>query len=72
MPPPTNANGNNAPSTVPLANALMAIQTNLKPAKVFKNAIESIPPPTPGSSSRVNACSRHITSVAFDDRGDQG
>ncbi|KAI6039810.1 WD40-repeat-containing domain protein [Pisolithus marmoratus] len=68
MPPTTNANGNNAPSTVPLANALM---TKLKPAKVFKNAVEPIPPPTPGSSSRVNAGPRHITSIAFDDRGDQ-
>ncbi|KAI6025103.1 WD40-repeat-containing domain protein [Pisolithus microcarpus] len=68
MPPTTNANGNNAPSTIPLANALM---TKLKPAKVFKNAVESTPLPTPGGSSRANTGPRHITSITFDDRGDQ-
>ncbi|KAI6099695.1 WD40-repeat-containing domain protein [Pisolithus sp. B1] len=68
MPPTTNANGNNAPSTIPLANALM---TKLKPAKVFKNAVEPTPLPTPGGSSRTNTGPRHITSITFDDRGDQ-
>ncbi|KAH7884651.1 WD40-repeat-containing domain protein [Phlebopus sp. FC_14] len=68
-PPAANANGSNAgPSTIPLSNALM---TKLKPAKIFKTAVEPTPPATPGSSSRSNFGPRHITSITFDDRGDQ-
>jgi WD40 repeat protein len=47
------------------------LQTKFKPAKIFKSAVEPIPPPTPGGSSRVNAGPRHITAITFDDRGDQ-
>jgi len=48
-----------------------APQTKLKPAKVFKNAVEPTPPLPAGSSLRSNAGPRHITSITFDDRGDQ-
>ncbi|KAG6332493.1 hypothetical protein ID866_6595 [Astraeus odoratus] len=72
MPPPPAPipNGSNAPApaTIPLTNSLM---TKLKPAKIFKNAVEPTPPPTPGSSTRSNPGPRHITSISFDDRGDQ-
>ncbi|KIK96588.1 hypothetical protein PAXRUDRAFT_138130 [Paxillus rubicundulus Ve08.2h10] len=47
------------------------LQTKLKPAKIFKGAVEATPPSTPGGSSRLNAGPRHITAITFDDRGDQ-
>ncbi|KAH7911341.1 WD40-repeat-containing domain protein [Hygrophoropsis aurantiaca] len=68
MPPPPNANGNSSASTLQLSNGLMQ---KLKPAKIYKGAVEPQPPPTPGSHSRSNAGPRHITAIAFDDRGDQ-
>ncbi|KAG2058496.1 WD40 repeat-like protein [Suillus hirtellus] len=68
-PPPTTSNGNAAappPATIPLSNTLM---TKLKPAKIFKGAVESTPPSTPGA--RPHQGPRHITAITFDDRGDQ-
>ena len=46
------------------------IQGKLKPAKIFKNALE---PPTPGNYTQrpANSGPRHITGISFDDRGDQ-
>lgn len=44
-------------------------QTKLKPAKIFKGAVESTPPSTPGA--RPHQGPRHITAITFDDRGDQ-
>ncbi|TFK40239.1 WD40-repeat-containing domain protein [Crucibulum laeve] len=67
MAPPPATNGTPSLSTLPLTNALM---TKLKPAKIFKNAIEPLPPPTPGSQQRANQGPRHITGICFDDRGD--
>ncbi|KZT07698.1 WD40 repeat-like protein [Laetiporus sulphureus 93-53] len=65
---PTNAG--QAPATLVLTPALMA---KLKPAKIFKTAVEQATPPSPGShpSRGANAGPRHITGISFDDRGDQ-
>ncbi|KAG6861992.1 hypothetical protein C0995_008179 [Termitomyces sp. Mi166 len=63
MPPPPN---NALPPTLALTNTLM---TRLKPAKIFKNAVE--PGPTPSSGLRpTNVGPRQITGIDFDDRGD--
>ena len=48
----------------------------LKPAKVFKAAVEQPQPQTPPSpgtpaSRSPNVGPRHITGISFDDRGDQ-
>lgn len=45
----------------------------LKPAKIFKNAVEQQPPPSPGNQSGrpQTTVTRHITGISFDDRGDQ-
>jgi len=51
---------------VPLTSSLMA---KLKPAKIFKAAVDPAPPPPPGN--RVPVQPRHITGISFDDRGDQ-
>ncbi|KAI9454541.1 WD40-repeat-containing domain protein [Lactarius psammicola] len=63
MAPPNPTNG---VASLPLTNALM---TKLKPAKIFKAAVEPGPPLPPGS--RTSASPRHITGLSFDDRGDQ-
>ncbi|KAI0291907.1 WD40 repeat-like protein [Multifurca ochricompacta] len=63
MAPPNSTNG---VVSLPLTNALM---TKLKPAKIFKAAVEPAPPPPTGS--RTLAQQRHITGLCFDDRGDQ-
>lgn len=62
--------------TASLLNLILRLtQMKLKPAKVFKAAVEQLPqpPPTSGTSgSRMpNAGPRHITGISFDDRGDQ-
>lgn len=44
-------------------------QTKLKPAKIFKGAVEPTPPSTPVARSHQGP--RHITAITFDDRGDQ-
>jgi COMPASS component SWD2 len=41
----------------------------LKPAKIFKNAVEPTPLPSPGM--RQQPVQRQITGLSFDDRGDQ-
>ena len=80
MAPPNTTNG---VASLPLTNALMVThehlitwatltwhsQTKLKPAKIFKAAVEPAPPLPPGS--RTPAPLRHITGLSFDDRGDQ-
>src|SRR5882762_11817535 len=62
-------------STIVVAKALNVqciIQGKFKPAKIFKGAVEPLPPSTPGSYSRAqNTGPRHITGISFDDRGDQ-
>ncbi|EGN99096.1 hypothetical protein SERLA73DRAFT_137243, partial [Serpula lacrymans var. lacrymans S7.3] len=65
---PTTSNGGTQLSSIALSNALM---NKLKPAKIYKGAVEPLPPPTPGSYTRSNAGPRHITGISFDDRGDQ-
>ncbi|KAH9856519.1 WD40-repeat-containing domain protein [Lenzites betulinus] len=47
--------------------------SKLKPARIFKNAVEQQPPPSPGSASpRPSQLGpRQITGISFDDRGDQ-
>ncbi|KAG5732110.1 WD repeat-containing protein 82 [Termitomyces sp. T112] len=58
---------NNAPSpTLALTNTAM---TRLKPAKIFKNAVEPGPTPSPGQRP-TNVGPRQITGIDFDDRGD--
>lgn len=44
----------------------------MKPAKIFKNAIEALPPASPGAaSSRASPPEpRQVTGLSFDDRGD--
>ncbi|KAF9000620.1 WD40-repeat-containing domain protein [Cyathus striatus] len=68
--PPQPSTSNGTPSILPLTNALMS---KLKPAKIFKSAVEPQPPLTPGSQSQRSPSSgpRHITGICFDDRGDQ-
>ncbi|KAG6832815.1 hypothetical protein H0H92_009434 [Tricholoma furcatifolium] len=66
MPPPSN---NAPPPTLNLTNTFMA---KLKPAKIFKNAVDA----ASGSGSGPNpqrpagGGPRHITGISFDDRGD--
>ncbi|KAI0360079.1 WD40 repeat-like protein [Trametes cingulata] len=50
-----------------------ALMSRLKPARIFKNAVEQPTPPSPGSASpRANQLGpRHISGISFDDRGDQ-
>ena len=46
----------------------------MKPAKVFKTAVEPLTPPSPSQGSRSPQAQqgpRHITGLSFDDRGDQ-
>ncbi|KAI9060976.1 WD40 repeat-like protein [Trametes sanguinea] len=72
MPPPamTPSNESAQPQPMVLTPALMS---KLKPARVFKNAVEPLTPPSPGSASpRAKELGpRHITGISFDDRGDQ-
>lgn len=63
MAPPNPTNG---VASLPLTNAIM---TKLKPAKIFKAAVEPAPSLPPGS--RTLTPPRHITGLSFDDRGDQ-
>ncbi|KDR78902.1 hypothetical protein GALMADRAFT_244550 [Galerina marginata CBS 339.88] len=69
-PHPSTSNGNQAPAMVALSHQTMA---KFKPAKIFKSAVESQPPPTPGSQPQrpTNPTVRSITGISFDDRGDQ-
>ena len=46
-------------------------QSKLKPAKLFKTAVDPAASPTPGGRSPPNQGIRHITGISFDDRGDQ-
>ncbi|KAI0058772.1 WD40 repeat-like protein [Artomyces pyxidatus] len=68
-PPNPNNNGGATTSTFALTPVLMG---KLKPAKIFKAAVEPPPPPTAGSRSPGPQPSiRYITGLSFDDRGDQ-
>ena len=44
----------------------------MKPARVFKTAVEPSPQPSPGAQSgrSLNNAPRHITGISFDDHGD--
>lgn len=56
-----------------LGLAECAVQSKLKPAKIFKKAVEPAPPPSPSAyTSRSNHVpdTRQITGISFDDRGD--
>ncbi|OBZ72727.1 WD repeat-containing protein 82 [Grifola frondosa] len=71
MPPPlSSSSSNDVTAPLVLTSALMS---KLKPAKIFKNAVESQTPPSPGSHGPrpANSGPRHITGISFDDRGDQ-
>ena len=46
------------------------MKAKFKPARIFKNAIEPLPPPSPGTRATPPE-PRQITGIAFDDRGDQ-
>ncbi|THH18116.1 hypothetical protein EW146_g2810 [Bondarzewia mesenterica] len=68
MAPPANNVVQPQAATLTLTPALM---NKLKPAKIFKNAVDPPAPPTPGGRSPPNQGIRHITGISFDDRGDQ-
>ncbi|KAG1734139.1 WD40-repeat-containing domain protein [Suillus lakei] len=72
-PPPTTSNGNAAAPSASYDSALKCVdgllKTKLKPAKIFKGAVEPTPPSTPVARSHQGP--RHITAITFDDRGDQ-
>ncbi|KAI0635718.1 WD40-repeat-containing domain protein [Trametes polyzona] len=70
MPPPATTSSNEPPPPLSLTPALMS---KLKPARIFKTAVEQPTPPSPGSASpRSNQLGpRQISGVCFDDRGDQ-
>ncbi|EIN03699.1 WD40 repeat-like protein, partial [Punctularia strigosozonata HHB-11173 SS5] len=54
-------------SSLTLTNALMS---KFKPAKIFKDAVEPLPPKSP-SGRATPPGPRHITGMSFDDRGTQ-
>ncbi|KAI0091350.1 WD40-repeat-containing domain protein [Irpex rosettiformis] len=70
--PPT-ASGSGVNGTAPTQN-MLALSTmtmaKLKPARIFKDAIEPPPPVSPGPNKQQPE-PRQITGIAFDDRGDQ-
>ncbi|KAI0806330.1 WD40-repeat-containing domain protein [Irpex lacteus] len=70
--PPTasgsNNNGGGATQSI-LALSTMTM-AKLKPARIFKDAIEVPPPVSPGPNKQQPE-PRQITGIAFDDRGDQ-
>ncbi|KZT29704.1 WD40 repeat-like protein [Neolentinus lepideus HHB14362 ss-1] len=70
MPPNDAQAGPSRSATLALTPALMS---KLKPAKIFKGAVEQLPPPNHGNfpSRNANLGPRHITGICFDDRGDQ-
>ncbi|KAI0833258.1 WD40-repeat-containing domain protein [Trametes gibbosa] len=70
MPPPATAPSNESSLSLSLTPALMS---KLKPARIFKNAVEQQAPPSPGSASPRPSQHgpRQITGISFDDRGDQ-
>ncbi|KAJ8468419.1 hypothetical protein ONZ51_g9655 [Trametes cubensis] len=70
MPPPTTTPSNEPSQPLVLSPALMS---KLKPARIFKNAVDTPTPPSPGSASpRASQLGqRHISGINFDDRGDQ-
>ncbi|KIJ52535.1 hypothetical protein M422DRAFT_64987 [Sphaerobolus stellatus SS14] len=57
----------NNPSTGATLALSPEIMSRFKPAKIFKNAVE---PPPPSTSGQRRSEPRHITSIAFDDRGE--
>ncbi|THV02875.1 WD40 repeat-like protein [Dendrothele bispora CBS 962.96] len=63
------------PSGAPPASLVLTppLITKLKPSRIFKNAVDSAPSPTPGAAGQhvPSAGPRHITGMSFDDRGDQ-
>ncbi|KAI0370353.1 WD40 repeat-like protein [Pilatotrama ljubarskyi] len=71
MPPPATMTPSNEPA--PPLVLTPALMSKLKPARIFKNAVEQPTPPSPGSASpRASQLGpRHISGISFDDRGDQ-
>ncbi|KAF9484329.1 WD40 repeat-like protein [Pholiota conissans] len=69
-PNPSTSNGNPTPPSLSLNNQIM---TKLKPAKIFKNAIDPGPPPQASGNQQQKTPPppRSITGITFDDRGDQ-
>ena len=43
----------------------------LKPARIFKGAVEPTPAASPGAPQRGPAGPKHITGLSFDDQGNQ-
>ncbi|EIW58086.1 WD-repeat containing protein SWD2 [Trametes versicolor FP-101664 SS1] len=70
MPPPATTPSNEPFPSLALTPALMS---KLKPARIFKTAVEQQTPPSPGSASpRPSQLGpRQISGISFDDRGDQ-
>jgi WD40 repeat protein len=52
---------------------LTRFKPRFKPAKIFTNAVEAMPPPSPSTypGRPAQLEQRHITGISFDDRGDQ-
>ncbi|TFK49905.1 WD40 repeat-like protein [Heliocybe sulcata] len=73
MPPHNDAQAGPSRPTPTSLTLTPALMSKLKPAKIFKGAVEHVPPPSPGSfpSRNTNMGPRHITGICFDDRGDQ-
>ncbi|KAF4613644.1 hypothetical protein D9613_007874 [Agrocybe pediades] len=69
-PHPSTSHASSTHTTLNLSGMVMA---KLKPAKIFKNAVDAPPAPATGSQSQKtsNPPSRSITGITFDDRGDQ-
>mgnify|MGYP002402803845 CR=1 FL=1 len=51
------------------STSLTAVQAKLKPAKVFKNAVDNPAPATP-TQRPSNQGPKQITSLGFDDKGE--
>ncbi|GJE85519.1 WD40 repeat-like protein [Phanerochaete sordida] len=67
---PSNTHNGQAAATLGLSPQIM---TRLKPAKIFKSAIESPPPPSPSSFNGrpPQTEQKHLTGLSFDDSGSQ-
>ncbi len=82
---PTASTSNAPQTTLNLSNNLMVkkvksclipnsyiAQAKLKPARIYKGAVDAVPAPTAGFQPRPpQQGPRHITGISFDDRGDQ-
>ncbi|KAL1732306.1 WD40-repeat-containing domain protein [Schizophyllum commune] len=65
---PSTSSGSAMQVTQELSNPLMM---KLKPARIFKGAVEPAPAASPGAPQRGPAGPKHITGLSFDDQGNQ-